>query len=118
MRVPLYGSCIYVGIGKTEAECVRCLPASLRKHIELPASCWAGCFADLGDGDFAILLRVRDGGVYYTDIFHEVEHATAGLCAYHGIKMDPDNDEAIAYLQGWIGEWVMGEIAKRGLRAK
>lgn len=120
MRVPLYESCIYLGTGADNAACCRTLPKRLRRCVSeaLPGPDWEGCFIDTEAGDFAILLKTTGKTVDIATVFHEVEHAVSALCKYHGLVCDPDNDEASAYLQGWLGEWLMACLHKRGLRAK
>lgn len=118
MRVPLYGSCIWLGTGKDAGACLRSLPTCVRKRAIAPQDDWSGCFVDLEDGDFIVMLKTDGGHVDCTDIFHEIEHATMAICKRHGIVCDPDNDEAAAYLQGWLGEWLMRELKRRGLRPK
>lgn len=35
-------------------------------------------------------------------ISHEIVHLVNAVCKSRGIKLDPDNDEAQAYLTGWV----------------
>lgn len=53
--------------------------------------------------DDEIYVLLRDGYLDYSTILHEQLHIMSGLCELRNIKMDPNNDEPLAYLQGYIG---------------
>jgi hypothetical protein len=121
LRNPVYGSKLYVGVGVTAAECSASLPACISVHLkdDLPSGTdWSGHTFDINGGVFVILLRAdRAGNVPYDSIFHEVAHATAWMCKYHGVKVDPEDHEAYAYLQGWVGAQTMKAVLTYKKRA-
>ena len=100
MRNPVYGSKLYVGVGTTAPACLEALPKYTHPTIKdsLPTgSDWTGYTYDIGNGIFAIILKANKlGNIPYDAIFHEVAHATAWMCKYHGVKVDPEDHEAYA----------------------
>lgn len=45
-------------------------------------------------------------------IAHEIYHLTNLILHYHGIKLDPDNDEIGALLAQYLHAWVWAEVKK------
>lgn len=119
MRVPIYGSALHIGIGKTPQECVDALPKRIGRRIELSAEDdeWDGDTVALGDGNFCILI-LDDGGISTETLFHETAHAGLLICRHHHVTVDSDNDEAFAYLQGWIGKQLMQKVEAYKARNK
>jgi hypothetical protein len=116
MRNPVYGCKLYVTIGRTSEECMAGLPTSIADAVrdDLPkASEWDGYTFDITGGIYVIVLRVNaKGNLDYDAIFHEVSHCTAWMCDFHGVKVDPKDHEAFAYLTGWVGKMVMKALDK------
>lgn len=114
MRIPIYGSQLHIGIGRTQEECVAMLPGHIKPHIEkeLPSDQnWDGHTFDLLDGHFAVLLKSNAKDVIPVDaIFHEVGHVSAWICYYHQVRICPKDHEAYAYLQGWVGKQIMKAV--------
>lgn len=111
MRNPVYGCKLYVAVGRTAEECKAALPISIAEALEpdLPkASEWDGYTFDIGAGIFVIVLKAdKHGQCPYDSVFHEVAHCTAWMCDFHGVKVDPKDHEAFAYLTGWVGKMTM-----------
>lgn len=51
-----------------------------------------------------IFMLFKEDSLDYNTILHELTHCISGVCKLRDIKLDKDNDEPIAYLQGYIGE--------------
>lgn len=54
--------------------------------------------------------------INFTNVAHESSHVTMDICSYCGVKTHYDNQEAIAYLVGWVAdccEKVKEEYGKR-----
>ncbi len=56
--------------------------------------------------DNIIYLLLRSGEMDYGTIVHELMHVISGVCKLRGLEMDHENDESLAYLQGWAGDKV------------
>jgi len=51
-----------------------------------------------------ILVMLKSSTITYNVICHEVFHCVSAVCKKKGIIMDIENDEPLAYLQGYIAE--------------
>lgn len=45
-------------------------------------------------------------------VLHELTHLTSFLCKHRDIRHDVDNDESLAYFNGWVGSEVFEVIDK------
>lgn len=52
--------------------------------------------------DHEIYMLLKDNQFKY--ITHELFHVISAICKMRGIIMEPENDEPLAYLQGYIAE--------------
>ena len=53
-----------------------------------------------------IVLNPKEEGFTHGLISHEVRHATNAILEHIGQRLDPNNDEAEAYLSGWVADMV------------
>ncbi len=51
-------------------------------------------------------------------ITHEAMHIVHFIADYAGIKVDTENDEALAYLIGWIVDEIYQTLSKKGFKVK
>ena len=51
-----------------------------------------------------IFMLFKESALDYNTLLHELTHCISGVCKLRGIKLDENNDEPLAYLQGYIGE--------------
>lgn len=56
---------------------------------------------------YEIFLLLRKPYLDYNTVLHELHHVLNMFCNCKGIIPDPENDEALAYLQGYIGEKIL-----------
>lgn len=116
MRVPIYRSKLYIGIGTDPESCIASLPQDIGTRVTgdlketLLAGGWDGYSLDFDDGNYAILFCDADPGIPMTVIFHEVLHTTLYMCERHGIKISSDGTEAVAHLTGWVGEQALMKV--------
>lgn len=52
--------------------------------------------------DIYLLLKSE----YKSCIFHELYHVISAVCVHTEMKPDPNNDEALAYLQEYLGKQI------------
>lgn len=57
-----------------------------------------------------IVLNTRDRGFTHGVVAHEIRHATNAILQHIEQRLDPNNDEAEAYLAGWIADFVYSVI--------
>ena len=51
-----------------------------------------------------ILVMLKTDTANYSIICHELFHCVSAVCSKKGIKMDIENDEPLAYLQGYLAD--------------
>lgn len=111
MRIPLYRSKLLCIIAPSIAEGYAKIPKPVRAKIELPEgdlSKWQGTVLTNERGVFVVILVKTDSDT----IAHEAHHATMHVARYHGLLVDADWDEHIAYLQGWINSAIVTTVEK------
>lgn len=54
--------------------------------------------------DSEIFMLFKDDSLDYNTMIHELTHCISGICKLRGIGLDIENDEPIAYLQGYVGQ--------------
>lgn len=59
-----------------------------------------------GMSNSEVYLMLRDPFVDYGTIMHEMIHVISAICELRNIAFDTQNDEPIAYLNGYIGQKV------------
>lgn len=55
-------------------------------------------------GRHEVYLILKPKYLDYNTVCHELEHIVMYICQAKGISPDPENDEPLAYLQGYIGQ--------------
>ncbi len=75
-------------------------------------ACGLTIYNEPGIDDNEIWLLLKKPYLNTWTVCHELMHIISGICELRGIVMDPKNDEALAYLQGYIGERVFEFIEK------
>lgn len=63
-------------------------------------------------GKLEIYLVFKPSDLSYDTVIHELTHLTSYWCKHRGIVYDEDNDEPIAYFNGYVGGKVMEIIEK------
>lgn len=61
----------------------------------------------IGKLEIYLIFANTKESLTFDTIIHELTHVTSYLCQYRGIKFDENNDEAIAYFNGYVGGKVM-----------
>ena len=101
-KCPLYGFKFHFFLGLTEDEVNQYLRERKSDEIELDG-CFGTCWQDK-DHIFIWLKEEPKKKTLVARLHHEVGHATNYVAKARGIKLCPDNDEALAYLSQWIFE--------------
>lgn len=54
-----------------------------------------------------VYLLLKSNYLDYWTIIHELMHLVSAICKLKGIKMDPKNDEPLAYMQAFLGQEIL-----------
>lgn len=77
--------------------------------LSAPAEAIEGMCSVGKDGQFGLFLHSNCLGP--DTVAHELFHLTIGIADMYGIKVDPHNHEAVAYLHGWLAAEIEKVIA-------
>ena len=111
--IPIYDLSVYVYIGETIKKSAKALNKAfpgmdLKLGNDINAYAIKAEHDQTGDALFAILLkRAPLTTTSIATITHEAYHITNYLTEYIGIKQDFGNDEAQAYMLGFIVEQIL-----------
>lgn len=65
-----------------------------------------------GVSNFWMIFKAEKNSVNVNSMGHEIVHCVNAIFKSRGLKLDPDNDEAQAYLTGWVTEIVYKELKR------
>lgn len=71
-------------------------------EVDLQANAWT--IHDEAGDENEIFLLLKPSALDYWTITHELMHIITKICICRAITMDAQNDEPLAYLQGYIGQ--------------
>ena len=110
ISIPLYRAAIHVFLGTREACAEAMRKAEVKEHeIEewLDATNgYEGMYNQEDDFRLIWLSDVPTTIGKYSDLVHEIEHATFYLLKSRGLQHTEESDEAYAYLSGYIFEQI------------
>lgn len=109
-EIPIYGSTLIVVTGRVYKGNVDALA---RRHRlpppELPAA-MACCYeahlprAKKPNGSRARFVIILDHEANLNTVVHEALHAAFYIAQWHGVPINFDHDEPLAYLGGWVAD--------------
>lgn len=110
ISIPLYRAAIHVFLG-TREECAEAMRKAEVKDREIDewlneTKGYEGMYHE--DDDFRLiwLQEIPTTVGKYSDLVHEIEHATFYLLKSRGLQHTEESDEAYAYLSGHIFEQI------------
>ena len=116
ISLPLYHAAIHVFLG-TREDCAEAMRKAEVKEREIEE--WLEAIKDCEgmyqqEDDFRLiwLSDVPTTIGKYSDLVHEIEHATFYLLKSRGLQHTEESDEAYAYLSGYIFEQIDSLIAE------
>ena len=116
ISLPLYHAAIHVFLG-TREDCAEAMRKAEVKEREIEEWLEAinGCEGMYHQEDDFRLIWLQDVPTTvgkYSDLVHEIEHATFYLLKSRGLQHTEESDEAYAYLSGYIFEQIDNLIAE------
>lgn len=109
VRVPLYKSYIFIILADSLDNVHTAAEKLHACKLDKPSPFSKARMAYDNEGYMS--LWFKRGDVNHEAIGHEVSHVTGKILQYHGIALDPFNDEPFCYLSGWIQGWVYRALA-------
>ena len=108
--IPLYHANIYVFLG-TREDCAEAMRKAEVKEREIEewlenTKSYEGMYHQEDDFRLIWLQEIPMTVGKYSDLVHEIEHATFYLLKSRGLQHTEESDEAYAYLSGYIFEQV------------
>jgi hypothetical protein len=94
-KVPIYGTCLHLIVTDDVAECARARLCDEDRNV-LALTAWI-------KGVLTIMVPV---GASVGMTAHEAFHAACEILDHHGAKWGKTNQEPIAYVLGWIIDWI------------
>lgn len=110
ISIPLYRAAIHVFLG-TREECAEAMRKAEVKEREIEewlneTNGYEGMYHE--EDDFRLIWQQEIPTTVgkYSDLVHEIEHATFYLLKSRGLQHTEESDEAYAYLSGYIFEQI------------
>lgn len=92
VKIPIYTGILHVFVYKDKNKMIK-------KHPKKKSSdAWAYKHSDF---NYCVVMH-KDSKV--SSLAHEATHIKNLVFGFHGLKLDPDNDEAEAYFLTWVFE--------------
>lgn len=98
-KIPIYGLELFVSVGDSIHEVIESIPESFRTpEEEGDDNCKGVSFCQHPKYAIGINLKYIDRGI----VHHEIGHVCRAMLGDIGFKIDPNNDEPLAYLEDWV----------------
>jgi hypothetical protein len=111
-KVPIYDLGLVLSVSETLEEAYDALPNCFDAKDEVVDDKAAAFFLSNG-GIFAIGLARES--LTHRYIAHEIHHTSGEIMGHVEADHHEWSDEPVAYLHGWITEWVYGRLRKANL---
>ena len=106
IKVDIFPSNIFVYVGNTFKEAKSNFEKDFYTELPLPETVVARCQYSEKHNVIAIMLDINDPKLV-EHIYHEALHAAGFIITSIGMTYNFDNDELLAYLQGYISDKIL-----------
>ena len=116
VQIQIYGNTLHVYVGENIEDIVKYVENKYKIEFEEGTDTMDALTANLVNKkkkrtDHVMLLPKNTNG---SILAHECVHSAYSILDYHFVKITPDNDEALAYLVGYLYREIINILDKHG----